>query len=127
MALLRDLPAEITVFRGAFGAFPSAQPRVFALLWQIAPSLDLDHVEIVPARGAEPRLARYFDTATRDTLEAATGPEDALILVLPAAHDGLDPPPLGDARLHRVGTFRGRVPRLDRSGDMSGTLPDGAG
>lgn len=113
MAQLRSLPADISVFAGRFGAFPAAQPEAFAYLWKAAPELDLDHVEIIPLTGGEARLARHFEAATVTALTraAAAMEADTLLLLLPAAHDALEPPALPD--LSAIGTFRGQVHRMD--------------
>lgn len=106
----RALPAEITVLAGRFGAFPAAQPLVFAHLGDVAPALDLDHVEVVPVDGAV-RLAAYFEEGTRAALHRAAGGADTLVLVLPEAFEGLDPPPLTSPKLRDLGAFRGLVRR----------------
>jgi hypothetical protein len=112
MGRLVRVPAEITVLAGDFGPFPGAQPLVFAHLWDIAPDLDLDHVEVIPARDARARLTAHFDAGVVDRLEAETGSGDAIVLILPAAHDGLAPPDLSDGRLRPLGARRGHVHRL---------------
>jgi hypothetical protein len=112
MAELRSLPADITVFAGRFGAFPAAQPLVFAHLWDIAPDLDLDHVEVVPAKRAEPRLAAHLDEATINQLHDAAGDADTLVLLLPDAYAGLRPPDLASEHLRPLGSHRGQVRRL---------------
>jgi hypothetical protein len=112
MGTLRRVPAEIAVHAGEFGPFPGAQPLVFAHLWDIAPDLDLDHVEVIPARGARARLEARFDAAVIDRLEAATGAGEAIVLILPAAFAGLEPPALPEDRLRPLGLHRGYVRHL---------------
>jgi hypothetical protein len=112
MGQLRRVPAEITVLAGDFGPFPGAQPLVFAHLWDIAPDLDLDHVEVIPARGARARLEAYFEAPVIDRLEAATGAGEAIVLILPAAFSGLEPPALPEHRLRPLGLHRGTVRHL---------------
>lgn len=112
MAELRSLPADIAVFGGCFGAFPAAQPLVFAHLWDFAPDLDLDHVEVIPAEGAETRLAAYFDSAACARLRENAGSADTLVLVLPNAYEGMEPPDLTSERLTPLGSHRGHVRRL---------------
>jgi hypothetical protein len=109
---LRVLPAEIGVLAGRFGAHPGAQPLVFAHLLDIAPGLDLDHVEVIPHPGGETRLAAHFDDTARARIAAAAGGADTLVLILPDAFEGLDPPPLASARLTDLGPVRGQVRRL---------------
>ncbi|GAA5073163.1 hypothetical protein N0B44_15240 [Roseibacterium beibuensis] len=110
MARLARLPAEITVFAGDF----ASQPLAFAHLWDVAPELDFDHVEVIPRAGAEKRLAPFFDTATMARLTAIA--QDTLILVLPAAHASPDCP-LGETdRLTALGPLRGHVPHLMQKG-----------
>lgn len=108
---LRVLPAEITVLAGRFGAHPAAQPLVFAHLWDIAPDLDLGHVEVVPVDGGATRLAGYFDAATAAALIGSAARADTLVLVLPEAYAGLEPPALSSDRLEHLGVWRGRLRR----------------
>ncbi len=108
---LRTLPADIAVLAGRFGAYPGAQPLVFAHLWDVAPDLDLGHVEVVPVAGGDARLAAYFDEGRRVALGQAADGADTLVLVLPEAWDGLEPPALGSTRLRNLGTWRGQLQR----------------
>ena len=110
MAALRVLPAEITVLAGRFGPFPAAQPLVFAHLGDVAPALDLDHVEVVPVEGAA-RLAAFLEEGTLAAVRQTAGDADTLVLVLPGAFEGLDPPPLASPLLRDLGAFRGLVRR----------------
>ncbi|WP_025311875.1 hypothetical protein [Roseicyclus elongatus] len=110
MPRLARLPAEITVFAGDF----ASQPLAFAHLWDVAPDLDLDHVEVIPRANAAKRLAPYFDAATIARLTAH--PQDTLILVLPAAHATPDCPLGATDRLTALGPIRGQVPQLIRKG-----------
>lgn len=111
MAAPRILPAEITVLAGRFGPFPTAQPLVFAHLWDIAPELDLGHVEVMPVEGGARRLAGYFEDALVAHLHGAADGADTLVLILPEAYAGLHPPPLASDRLTMLGAFRGQVRR----------------
>lgn len=115
MGSLHRVPAEIAVHAGDFGPFPGAQPLVFAHLGDVAPDLDLDHVEVIPARGARARLEVHFDAAAIERLEALTVEGETLVLILPASHAGLDPPALPQGRLRALGTHRGHVRRLVRT------------
>jgi hypothetical protein len=108
---LRRLPADIVVLAGNFGDHPAAQPLVFAHLWDVAPDLDLGHVEVVPAARGEARLASYFDDGIRGRVARAAGGADTLVLVLPEAWEGLEPPKLESARLRSLGTWRGQLRR----------------
>jgi hypothetical protein len=112
MGRLARVPAEITGLAGDFGPFPGAQPLVFAHLWDVAPDLDLDHVEVMPARDARTRLAVHFDADGIDRIETMTSEADTLVLILPAAYAGLDPPDLAHGRLRALGPHRGHVRRL---------------
>jgi hypothetical protein len=116
MAGLRRMPAEIAVLAGDFGSFPAAQPIVFAHVLDISSDLDLDHVEVIPARGARSRLAAHFDAETIARLEAAVDPSEAIVLILPAAHESLGPPEMPSRMLRPIGIFRGYVRRLVQSG-----------
>jgi hypothetical protein len=110
MGAVRVLPAEITVLAGRFGPFPAAQPLVFAHLGDVAPGLDLDHVEVVPVDGGA-RLAAFFEEGTLSGLRQAAEEADTLVLILPGAFEGLDPPPIASTMLRDLGTFRGLVRR----------------
>jgi hypothetical protein len=111
MAGAHVLPADITVLAGRFGPFPSAQPLVFAHLAEIAPDLDLGHVEVIPVEGGARRLGGYFEDALVAHLHGAAGEADTLVLILPGAYPGLYPPPLASDRLAVLGDFRGQVTR----------------
>ncbi|GAB5448574.1 hypothetical protein [Gymnodinialimonas sp.] len=99
-----NLPADIAVFAGDF----ASQPLVFAHLLDVAPGLDLTHVEVIQ-NGHGARLGVYFeaDVAARLADGAKT-----LVLVLPAAHPGLDCPVPETAHLVPLGVQRGTVPHL---------------
>lgn len=99
-----DLPADITVLAGDF----ASQPLVFAHLLDVAPDMDLSHVEVIQS-GHAVRLRSHFD----DTIAArlADGGQ-TLVLILPAAHPGLECPVAQTEHLRRVGSFRGTVPHL---------------
>jgi hypothetical protein len=111
MATLRRLPVDIAVYAGLFGAFPAAQPLVFAHLGDVAPDLDLDHVEVVPAAGGDARLAAHFDAATVTRIRAAACDADTLVLLLPNAFDGPEPAQIASPRLRSLGSRRGQVRR----------------
>jgi hypothetical protein len=121
MADLRSLPAEITVLSGRFGPFPAAQPFVFAHLGDVAPGLDLDHVEVIPRKGGATRLAQHFDESAISRLSGLAGDDDTFVLILPSAFEGLDPPPLASDRLRSLGNLRGTVRRLLGTG--TGAMP----
>lgn len=100
----RDLPADIAVFGGDF----ASQPLVFAHLLDVAPSLDLEHIAVIQS-GHAARLRAHFDEAlARDLAEAA----GTLILVLPAAFEGMECPVTRTSRLSDLGVHRGTVPYL---------------
>ncbi|MEJ6390740.1 hypothetical protein [Gymnodinialimonas ulvae] len=99
-----NLPADITVFSGDF----ASQPLVFAHLLDVAPDLDLSHVEVIQTNHAA-RLSAYF--APVPDLPSDT----TLVLILPAAHPGLDCPFPQTARLRPLGQFRGTVPHLTQA------------
>jgi hypothetical protein len=102
----RNLPADITVLHGTF----ASQPLVFAHLLDVAPTLDLTHVEVIQTNHRA-RLEAYFDTETaRDFPHSET-----LVLILPAAHEGLACPVSETAHLRPIGTFRGTIPHLSEA------------
>lgn len=103
----RDLPADISVFAGDF----ASQPLAFAHLLDIAPGLDLTHVEVIQ-HGHEARLGVYFEAPiARDLAEGAA----TLVLILPPAHAGLACPVTQTAHLTPLGLFRGTIPHLSAS------------
>lgn len=99
-----DLPADIAVFTGDF----ASQPLVFAHLLDIAGDIDLSHVEVIQS-GHLARLGAYFDATTAAQL--AEGAK-TLVLILPAAHEGVACPVAQTAHLTPLGSFRGTVPHL---------------
>lgn len=105
----RILPAEITVFAGHF----DSQPLAFAHLLDLSPALDLDHVEIIEAARARRRLAPYFDTPEIDVLTAGLATGECLVLILPAAHSGMACPFPASPLLRALGSWRGRITRLE--------------
>jgi hypothetical protein len=111
----RDLPADITVFAGDF----ASQPLAFAHLLDLAPDLGLGHVEVVQGPKPLPRLAARFPEQTAARLLSDAAPYGTLILILPAAFDGLACPVVGSEHLIPLGVHRGTVPRMVAVGDMS--------
>lgn len=100
----RDLPADITVLAGEF----ASQPLVFAHLLDVAPELDLGHVEVIQS-GHSTRLGAHFEEAVARELTQGAA---TLVLILPAAFEGADCPVQETAHLTQVGVFRGTVPHL---------------
>lgn len=100
----RDLPADISVFAGDF----VSQPLVFAHLLDVAPGLDLTHVEVIQS-GHATRLAPYFEPSMVETL---TRDAKTLVLILPAAFEGADCPVPATEHLAPLGLFRGTIPHL---------------
>ncbi|WP_044006311.1 hypothetical protein [Jannaschia sp. CCS1] len=100
----RDLPADITVFAGDF----ASQPLVFAHLLDVAPELDLGHVEVIQS-GHAARLRAYFEVSVVRELADCAG---TLVLILPAAFAGAECPVPETAHLQARGIFRGTVPHL---------------
>ena len=100
-----DVPADITVFTGNF----ASQPLVFAHLLDACPALDLDAVEVIQSN-THARLMAHFDADVADTLAAQS--EGTLVLILPAAYDGLDCPLSETDMLTPLGRHRGTVPYL---------------
>ncbi|MEJ6393681.1 hypothetical protein V8J82_10465 [Gymnodinialimonas sp. 2305UL16-5] len=99
----RDVPADIQVLAGDF----ASQPLAFAHLLDVAPGLDLGHVEVIQS-GHAARLGAYFGA----DIVARLPQTDTLILVLPGAYSGLDCP-LGTTDLLRdLGAVRGTVPQM---------------
>lgn len=108
----RDLPADITVFAGSF----DSQPLVFAHLLDLAPELDLGHVEVVQGSRPLPRLQARFSTDMAERLLSDAGHHDTLILILPAAFEGLICPVAGSEHLVPLGVHRGTVPHMVATG-----------
>ena len=100
----RDLPADIAVFGGDF----ASQPLVFAHLLDSAPELDLGHVEVIQS-GHRARLVAHFDEAIAMAL---AGRAQTLVLILPAAYDGVDCPVSRTRHLTPLGVYRGTVPHM---------------
>ncbi len=103
-----NLPADIAVFSGAF----ASQPLVFAHLLDTCSALDLGHVEVIQSSDPARRLSGHFDAATAQSILAAADADTTLVLILPAAFDGLECPFPGSARLRPLGVFRGTIPHL---------------
>ncbi|HID68567.1 MAG TPA: hypothetical protein EYP31_10005 [Roseibacterium sp.] len=100
----QNLPADIHVFAGAL----QGQPLVFAHLLDVAPDLDLTHVEVIQSNHT-PRLSAHFDRVTCARLDQNG---QTLILILPAAHRGLKCPITQTTHLRALGAFRGTIPHL---------------
>lgn len=98
-----NLPADITVFIGDF----ASQPLVFAHLLDVAPSLDLSHVEVIQTNHTT-RLGAYFDAA----IAASLPTDQTVVLILPNAHEGLTCPVRATHHLTPFGTLRGTIPHL---------------
>lgn len=98
-----NLPADIAVFAGEF----ASQPLAFAHLLDVAPDLDLTHVEVIQTNHGA-RLGAYLDA---DQV-AGLPREGTLVLILPASHDGIGCPIRDTPHLTALGTFRGTVPFL---------------
>lgn len=109
----RDVPTDIALFQGRF----ASQPLAFAHLLDTAPSLDLGHVEVVAATGAERRLSQWFDAPTAQRLAQRLMPGECLIVVLPQAYEGLTCPLGATQYLRVVGVHRGIVPHLSLGPD----------
>ncbi|GEM_PF-624782 len=102
------LPVEIAVFAGDF----ASQPLAFAHLMDAAPALDLTHVEVIQSRDPVTRLSQYFPAPVVGALIAASTGHNTLILILPAAFDGLACP-LGETELvWPLGEQRGVITRM---------------
>lgn len=102
-----DLPADIAVLTGDF----ASQPLVFAHLLDVAPDMDLTHVEVIQS-GHIARLMAHFDGDTAERLAAGAA---TLVLILPAAFPGVTCPVAQTAHLTPLGTFRGTIPHLSVS------------
>ncbi len=98
-----NLPADITVFTGDF----ASQPLVFAHLLDVAPDLDLTHVEVIQSNHRA-RLSSYFSPDIAATFPKA----GTVVLILPAAYSGLTCPLAQTEHLSPLGTFRGHVPHM---------------
>ncbi|RMA44007.1 hypothetical protein [Rhodophyticola porphyridii] len=106
------LPADITAFAGDF----ASQPLAFAHLLDVAPAIDLDHVEVIPATAPIARLTPYFGADTAQVIRAAATGRNTLLLILPAAYPGLDCPFGATDLLSLIGTFRGTITRMIPAG-----------
>jgi len=106
-----DLPADIDVFAGRF----ESQPAVFAHLLTHTPALDLTHVEVIQGEAAKRLSARFDEGIAAEIMRMRNG-MNTLILILPAAYDGLDCPVLPSNPLVGIGRFRGRVPHMVERG-----------
>jgi hypothetical protein len=102
-----DLPCDIVVHAGNF----AGQPAAFAYLLDHGPDLELEHVEVIRER-AMIRLRARFDADTADEIAIAGGGWNTLILILPAAYQGLECPLADGPDLPRLGVWRGRIPHL---------------
>lgn len=111
LTTLRVMPVDITVLAGRFGRFPAAQPLVFAHLWDIAPTLDLGGVEVIPLEGGTARIGAYFDVGAAARLISEARDADTIVLILPEAYDTLDPPAIASDKLRPLGSWRGEVRR----------------
>lgn len=100
----RDLPADIAVFGGTF----ASQPLVFAHLLDVAPELELEHVEVIQS-GHQARLEARFDGPVARDL---AGRAQTIVLILPAAFSGMACPVTQTRHLTALGVHRGTVPHL---------------
>lgn len=107
-----NLPADITAFAGDF----ESQQLVFAHLLDIAPDLELEHVDVIQSDNPLVRLGVYFDVKTAANIVAAALPYGTLVLVLPASYEGLICPVVGSEHLIPLGVHRGTVPKMVASG-----------
>ena len=105
----RVLPADIAVFAGRF----ASQRLVFAHLLDLAPELDLDHVEVIEPGRAKTRLAPYFDPSQTVRLSQEVGKDESLVLILPSAYATMDCPVTGSELFHPLGMWRGQIVRLE--------------
>ncbi|PWK60841.1 hypothetical protein [Roseicyclus mahoneyensis] len=102
-----DLPCDIVVHAGHF----TGQPEAFAHLLTACPALDLGHVEVIRDRPST-RLRARFAPDIADEIAIVGAVWNTLILILPAAYDGLDCPLTDSRTLPYLGTWRGHVPRM---------------
>ena len=110
----RDLPADIALFRGRF----ASQPLAFAHLLDAAPTLDLGHVEVVAASGAQARLTQWFEAPAAQRLAEGLTVGECLIVVLPRAYEGHTCPLGATEHLQALGVERGIVPHLSLGPDL---------
>ena len=109
----RDLPADIALVRGRF----ASQPLAFAHLLDAAPTLDLGHVEVVAASGAQARLTQWFEAPSAQRLAESLTVGECLIVVLPRAYEGHTCPLGATEHLQALGVERGIVPHLSLGPD----------
>jgi hypothetical protein len=103
-----NLPADIAVFAGSF----ASQPLAFAHLLDLCPTLNLDHIEVIPAFGCQTRLAAHFDPEVISDIRFHLGTAETCILVLPAAFKELECPLRATELLRPLGDFRGTIARM---------------
>lgn len=96
---MKRVSVDIEVLGGSF----AAQPLVFAHLFDAAPALNLDHVDVICGADPRKRLGHYFAPEHVEQIEDALGLYDTVVLVLPGAGG-----PLGQTDLLRpVGRWAG--------------------
>jgi len=89
---------DITVYAGTF----ASQPLVFAHLWDAAPDLDLDHVDVICRVDPAPRLRHYFAPDVVGQIGDALGLHTTVVLFMSRAGDLAE-----TEALTRIGTFAG--------------------
>ncbi|MEO1679798.1 MAG: hypothetical protein AAFU80_16775 [Pseudomonadota bacterium] len=106
------VPTRIAVYAGTF----DSQPLVFAHLLDVAPGLDLDHVEVISG-DPRARLAHAFERPLAEALEDALGLATTCVLIFPEAlPHGMRLPDATDM-LTGLGTHPGLRHRPDVPGD----------
>jgi hypothetical protein len=92
-------PAQIFVMAGQF----QSQPMVFVHLLDVAPDLNLDHIDVICGGDPSKRLGHYFDPDTPALIRDQMGDMNTVILFLPGAGAFPD----GSDLLKSLGTWAG--------------------
>lgn len=101
---MKRVSVDIEVLGGSF----TVQQLVFAHLFDAAPYMDLEHVDVICGADPRKRLGHYFAPEHVDQIEDSLGLFDTVVLVLPGAGGPLGP----TDRLQPIGRWTGtrRVP-----------------
>lgn len=93
--------ADIPVASGRF----ASQPLVFAHLWDIAPEIDLNAVDVLQGTNLRARLGGYFWPTLSTEILTRMEADDTLVLFLPGVAFVASP------KLRSLGSFTGTLVR----------------
>ena len=93
--------ADIPVTSGRF----ASQPLVFAHLWDIAPELDLNAVDVLQGTNLRARLGGYFWPTLSTEILTRMEADDTLVLFFPGVAFVASP------KLRSLGSFTGTLVR----------------